>query len=600
MGTLVSRSRARRLARVRDARFARRSGAIHACTVVAFALLALALVAPVSGASPAPRRAPVVLRAAAPSAEPGELLIAEREDAIAIGAAGRPAARAAGAAAVLARLRLERGAELWNAGAVRFLRLESSDPAFDPARAAAELSASGEGIAAVPNLKMRLFDTIPNDPFLTDQWYVDDGGVADVRLPLAWDTERGSASVRIGIMDTGVDLTHPDLASQIWTLPGEIPGNGVDDDGDGYVDDVHGWDFGDGDNDPNPHAVIDTLDYGVDVGFHGTMVAGIASAATDNAEGIAGAGWHCSIVPLKVVNTNGDILLSAVSEAFGWASAHHLEVLNMSFGTADQPGVPEYFQALVDQATAAGVLCVSSAGNADTSAVNYPAGCNGVLSVGSTDPDNTRSTFSNWGPTVRIAAPGSSMWSALCQNYVIDDFSQLFYEVFFYWDGYNPYMYGDGTSFAAPLVSGVCALVRSRHPDWPPLTVLSQVIASGDALAFDKPIGPKLNAARAMSTALLSSSPPGPLSTFLASPNPFVHQITARFTLTGAQRVRLSVYDCGGRLVSELFAGELSAGQHQAAWDGRDARGAMAPAGVYFLELRRGSERVRSRIVHLR
>jgi len=563
-------------------------------------LLALTCVVAISAASPAPRRSPVVLRPAASSPEPGELLIAERDDAIAISAGGRPAARAAGAAAVLARLRLERAAELWNAGAVRFLRLESSDPAFDPARAAAELSASSDGIAAVPNLKLRLFDTIPDDPLMSEQWYVDDGGIADVRLPLAWDTEQGSASVRIGIMDTGVDLTHPDLAAQIWTLPGEIPGNGVDDDGDGYVDDVHGWDFGNHDNDPNPHAVIDTLDYGIDVGFHGTMVAGIAAAATDNGEGIAGAGWHCSIVPLKVVNQDGDILLSAVSEAFGWAAAHHLEVLNMSFGTANKPGVPQYFQALVDQATAAGVLCVSSAGNADTSAVSYPASCSGVLSVGSTDPDNTRSAFSNWGPTVRIAAPGASMYSTLCQNYLIDDFSQLFYQVFFYWDGYTPYMFGDGTSFAAPLVSGVCAMVRSRHPEWSPLTVMNQMISSGDAVAFDHPIGPKLNAARAVGPTLLSSTPPAPRAALFASPNPFVQQLTARFALAAAAPVRLCVYDCGGRLVRELFAGELPAGQHQLAWDGRDARGVKAPDGVYFLELRRGPERSRCRIVHLR
>jgi subtilisin family serine protease len=567
---------------------------------LALALLGLALCVSPAAASGAPRRSPVVLHDSASPAAPGELLIADRDDAIAIGSSGRPIPLAARLAEVLARHRLDHGAVLWSAQGMRFLRLQSSDPAFDPARAAADLKASGEVVSAVPNLKLRLFNTIPDDAFLPNQWYVNDGGVGDVRLPLAWDTERGSASVRIGIMDTGVDLTHPDLASQIWTTPGEIPGNGLDDDGDGYVDDVHGWDFGNNDNDPDPHAVIDTLDYGLDVGFHGTMVAGIASAATNNSEGIAGAGWHCSIVPLKVVNTNGDILLSAVSEAFGWASAHHLEVLNMSFGTADQPGVPEYFQALVDQATAAGVLCVASAGNDGTSAVNYPAGCTGVLSVGSTDPDNTRSSFSNWGSTVRIAAPGSSMWSALCQNYVIDDFSQLFYEVFFYWDGYNPYMYGDGTSFAAPLTSGVCALVRSRHPDWPPLTVLSQVIASGDALVFDEPMGPKLNAANAVSASLLSATAPAPSAEMTAAPNPFARQLTARFALAGAERVRLSVFDCSGRMVRELVDAEFPAGQQQLAWDGRDTRGAPVPDGVYFLELRRGPERTRCRIVHLR
>jgi subtilisin family serine protease len=531
---------------------------------------------------------------------PGAILIAEHGDALVMGAGGRSLARAPQLAAVLARLGLDRGAVLWNAGGTRFIRLESADPSFDPARAARELAASGALIAAVPDVKLRLFVTLPNDPFLPDQWYINDGGVADVRLPLAWDRQRGSSAVRIGVMDTGVDLGHPDLAAQIWTNPGDIPGNGLDDDGDGYVDDVHGWDFGNGDQDPNPHAVIDTLDYGLDVGFHGTMVAGIAAAATDNGTGIAGAGWHCTIVPLKIVNSAGDIPLSAVSEAFGWAAAHHLEVLNMSFGTASQPGVPEFFQALVDQANAAGVLCVASAGNDGTGDVNYPAGCTGVLSVGSTEPDNTRSSFSNWGPTVRIGAPGSSMWSALCRNYVIDDFSQLFYEVFFLWDGFNPYMYGDGTSFAAPLASGVCALVRAQHPSWGPQEVMSQVIASGDVVAFDEPIGPKLNAARAVGPSLLAAAPAASDARLAAAPNPFVRQMTARFALAEGEHARLDIYDCGGRRVRRLIDGDLAPGDHEITWDGTDERGRRAPVGVYFVELTRPAGRQGLRIVRLR
>ena len=158
-----------------------------------------------------------------------------------------------------------------------------------------------------------------------------------------------------------------------------------------------------------------------------------------------------------------------MTEAFGYATAMQLEVLNMSLGVADSTGVAEYFQALVDAATSAGVLCVASAGNSGTADLNYPAACTGVLSVAATDDLNARASFSNYGPTVRIAAPGATMWSALCRNYPIDEFSLLFYEVFFGWDSFRPYMGGDGTSFSAPLVAGVCALVRSRHPGWPPL-----------------------------------------------------------------------------------------------------------------------------------
>jgi subtilisin family serine protease len=272
----------------------------------------------------------------------------------------------------------------------------------------------------------------------------------------------------------------------------------------------------------------------------------------------------------------------------------------MSFGTARQPGVPEFFQALVDQANAAGVLCVASAGNDGTGDVNYPAGCTGVLSVGSTEPDNTRSSFSNWGPTVRIGAPGSSMWSALCRNYVIDDFSQLFYEVFFLWDGFNPYMYGDGTSFAAPLASGVCALARAQHPSWGPQEVMSQVIASGDVVAFDEPIGPKLNAARAVGPSLLAAAPAASDARLAAAPNPFVRQMTARFALAEGEHARLDIYDCGGRRVRRLIDGDLAPGDHEITWDGTDERGRRAPVGVYFVELTRPAGRQGLRIVRLR
>ncbi len=264
----------------------------------------------------------------------------------------------------------------------------------------------------------------------------------------------------IGIMDTGVDLGHPDLASQIWSNPGEVPGNGVDDDGNGYVDDVKGWDFGNGDADPNPEPLFENLDsFVIDVGFHGTFVAGIAAAATGNLEGIAGAGWNCRILPLKVSNSAGEITSEAVGAAFLYATALHVPVLNMSLGGPGDPGVPEFFQALVDGASAAGVLCVAAAGNDGSETPSYPAGCTGVLAVGATDVNNVRADFSNWGGWVKVGAPGAMMWSAICRNYDVDETSQILYFYFFGWDLERPYMYGDGTSFACPLCS------RSSAPE---------------------------------------------------------------------------------------------------------------------------------------
>ena len=541
-----------------------------------------------------PARCGVVVRgagtapvAASPPAA-GRVLVVDDAGAFDTGPHGEPGSRHAALSRLLARDGFSRCTPLWRAPgptAARFLVLECPRAGFDPAEAARELRASGLVRAAVPDVKIRLH-VLPNDPDLPSQWYVNDSGGAGVGLPAAWDVEKGSPSVRIGIMDTGVDPGHPDLASKIWTNPGEVAGNGIDDDGNGYIDDVHGWDFGDGDNDAEPEAAPDSAASGVDVGFHGTFVAGIAAAATDNAEGIAGAAWNCSIVPLKVADAAGDITLAAMTEAFGYATAMHLEVLNVSLGAAGDPGVPEYFQALVDAATAGGVLVVASAGNDGTDAPNYPAACTGVLSVAATDEANDRASFSNYGPAVRIAAPGAGMWSALCRNYDIDEFSQLFYEVFFGWDGVSPYMAGDGTSFSAPLVAGASALVRSRHPAWPPLVVGAHMVATGDVVGYDEPIGPRLNVLRAVSDPTLSA----PATTFAhaelsVAPNPTSEAAIIRFGLPTDGPARLRVYDCAGRLMHEFPSTEMSAGAHTVSWDGTDAHGGAANPGVYVVRL---------------
>src|SRR3989442_7768650 len=307
-------------------------------------------------ALPAVRPAPP--RTARSEFSPGELLVALGDPpALRIGSGARPEAAGAALATTLDRFGLDRVTMVvrTRAGPPRFLKLTSRRADFDPLEAARALRATGRFRAVCPNYRLHPFATLPNDTDLGLQWYVDDPSDGDVDLPEAWDVEKGGSSVAIGIMDTGVDTGHPDLASRIWTNPGEIPGNGVDDDGNGYVDDVHGWDFGDGDADPNPGPVIDEI--GVDEGFHGTFVAGIASAATNNVEGIAGAGWNCRILPLKVADSTGALTSEAVTAAFLYAADQRVSVLNLSFGAAGSPGVPEYFQALLDAADSAGVLC---------------------------------------------------------------------------------------------------------------------------------------------------------------------------------------------------------------------------------------------------
>jgi subtilisin family serine protease len=533
----------------------------------------------------------------------GRILIADDDTCVNIGTRGELASHYAAVEQLFARHGLSQGRTLCHmrgAGGTRFMVLTSVQPGFDAAAAAAALRATGTVRAAVPDIHVKLH-ALPNDPDLSKEWWVEDGGFADVRLGAAWATQMGNANVRIGVMDTGVDLGHPDLASKIWTNPGEIPGNGIDDDGDGYVDDVHGWDFGDGDNDPDPNPVPDDASFDLDVGFHGTFVASLAAAATNNGEGIAGAAPNCTIVPLKVANSAGEMTLEAITEAFGYAATNHLEVLNISLGTPDSSGVAEYFQALVDAATAAGVLVVASAGNDGTSALNYPAACNGVLSVAATDAGNARADFSNFGPTVRIAAPGAGMWGAISRNYEVDDFSQLFYQVFQGWDGVRPYMSGDGTSFSSPIVAGACALVRSQHPEWSPLVVASHMVETGDVVAYDQPIGPKLNVLRAVTDPTLSA----PTATFAqaelsVTPNPSSDGAVIRFGLPAPGPARLRVYDCAGRVMREFPSDEMTAGSHTVSWDGTDAHGDPACAGVYVVRLETSSGAIVRKLARMR
>ncbi|HEY3215785.1 MAG TPA: S8 family serine peptidase [Candidatus Eisenbacteria bacterium] len=515
---------------------------------------------------------------------------------------GRVSASAHDVEAVLERYGLKRYAVLGRGarghGASRFLTLRSDRPDFDPVAAARELAGTGAFHAVVPNLFLQLYDTTPNDTYLPYQWHIESAGEADLKLPAAWDLGRGDSSIVIAIMDNGIDIGHPDLESQVWINRDEIAGNGVDDDGNGRVDDVKGWDFGNGDADPSAEPAFDPS--GIDVGFHGTFVAGLAAAATDNGEGIAGAGWRCRLMALKVGDSAGDISLSAVTTAFQYAADQGANVLNMSFGTTDATS-REYFQALVDMATAADVLCVAAAGNdgADTQA--FPAACVDVLAVGATTEDNLRADFSNWGSWVDVAAPGSYIWSSICRNYTIDDFSQIIYLFFFGWDGENPYMFGDGTSFASPLAAGVCGLVRARMPDLSARQVMEQVIATGDVVAYDHPIGKRVNAYRALSEPVVAVEPVEPLATAIQLgavwPNPFDQATTITFSLAQPTTVRLKLYDGSGRLVRTLIQATLPSGRHAALWDGTGSDGRPLGSGIYFATLETPGRRAVRKIV---
>jgi subtilisin family serine protease len=314
---------------------------------------------------------------------------------------------------------------------------------------------------------VRYTQVVPDDPYMSSLW-----GMTNVGAPAAWDTQTGSAAVRVGVIDTGVAWTHPDLAANIWTNPGETPGNGVDDDGNGYVDDVHGYDFGEGDGDPS------------DAEGHGTHVAGTIGAVGDNGVGVAGVCWSVRIVCLKIATSWGGLSTSAAISATYYASNVGCILTSNSWGGY---GYSSALSSAITAANSAGVLFVAAAGNESNdndSSPAYPASYpqSNIISVAATTSSGAKADFSNWGATrVDIGAPGVSIRSTVPGGYA----------------------YMSGTSMATPMVSGACALVKAQFPSYSHLAVRSQVLSTvttSGSLSGLVATGGRLNLAAAIET----------------------------------------------------------------------------------------------------
>ena len=325
----------------------------------------------------------------------------------------------------------------------------------------------------------------PNDPSLSFLWGLDNQGQtggtpdADIDAFEAWTTTRGSREVIVAVLDTGVDYRHEDLAANMWTNEGEIPGNGVDDDLNGYVDDTRGWDFFNGDNDP------------FDDGGHGTHVAGIIGAVGNNGIGVVGVNHRVRIMPLKIQSGRQVGSINAAIEAIDYAIAMGARVMSNSWAASsawgepgwDQPGFAPQLQAAIQRANAAGVLFVATAGNSNENKDErpiFPASYDNanIVSVAATDAKDAKASWSSYGPTsVDLAAPGVGILSTTPSSCRILGPPPGGGTC----DG-SGYLSASGTSMATPHVAGVAALVIARYPGISVAALKHRLLSSVDDL----------------------------------------------------------------------------------------------------------------------
>ena len=309
-----------------------------------------------------------------------------------------------------------------------------------------------------PNYTFTIAETVPDDEQFENMWALDNtgqtGGLidADIDAPEAWDLQTGSTDVVIGVIDSGIDYTHPDLAGNIWTNPGEIAGNGIDDDDNGYIDDIHGWDFSSGDADP------------LDGHGHGTHVAGTIAAAGNNEIGVAGVNWNAKLMPLRFLNDAGSGSIYHALRALEYATMMGAQITNNSWIGGNYSSSMQF---AIDQANAAGsiyVVCAGNDRNDNDSTPTYPASFLGdnVITVAATTHADNLSSFSNFGEeSVDLGAPGSSILSTKSGG------------------GYTT---KSGTSMATPHVAGVASLLLSKRPDLAPVEVRQAILQGTDSV----------------------------------------------------------------------------------------------------------------------
>lgn len=466
----------------------------------------------------------------------------------------------------------------------------------------------------------------PNDPYFVDApgfpntsnpdqfglYRVEVNGGVDAMT--GWDNTTGSPSILIGDTDSGLDLDDPDIDANVWTNTGEIPNNNIDDDGNGYVDDYHGYDFigdwvgdlwGSPNEDPNPdvfypdpacgNGVDDNLDGIPDAGVgHGTMTAGCADAVMDNNTGVTGACGHSQVVMARSINPEGGGTDETIAASIEYLTTVDVDIINCSLGsTMNLPAT----ETAINNAYSSGIAIMCASGNSGDNTTMYPASMNNVLAVGSSNTSNQRALFSTYGSWLDVVAPGgevdtwpppSNIYEAIWTTYVasVADTSE----------GLTPgeaYIVGGvGTSFASPYAAGLGALIKNLNLGYSPDDIYNKIkntaydlppagfdqetgygrVDFGNALA-----GIKEEAKRENDKAFLLS----------VSPNPSFSNVQIAFNAHIDNNLYIHIYDIKGRLIKTL----KTRGNHQIIWDLRNGSGEKVGSGIYFLSVNYRGER---------
>jgi subtilisin family serine protease len=453
-----------------------------------------------------------------------------------------------------------------------------------------------------------MYDVVPNDYYFAgqaypwNQWGMSNTADHDIDAPCAWSINPGNSNAIVAVADGGVRYYHKDLggaswpttSGNIWKNPGEINGNGIDDDANGYVDDWIGWDWVTGvkgckkgedcsatDNDPR------------DFGGHGTHCAGIVGAITNNATGVAGTagGWGngtsssigngAKIMCLRIgwLSTGGVgyVRMDFAAQAFYYAANKGAHVISCSWGSSNTSG----FGAAVDYAVAHGVLVVHAAGNSNNTIQDYLATRADVIDVAATDTADLKASFSSYGSWVDVSAPGVDIVSTY-HNY--SDPSNDYYAVM------------SGTSMATPNVAGMAALIKSQYPSYTWSQIRDQIKATTDNIdglnpSYAGQLGTgRINACKAIggtpSPKQTTNQPlPDQYALYQNYPNPFNPATTISFYLGRKTMATLTVYNILGERVKTLINGNLEAGSHSVIWNGTDESGSNVASGMYFYRL---------------